>query len=125
MHVRWRRGLMACREGREKLIYVSHFLRCRPAIACSLSHPFRTSQTIRPISTSCCKLYMTSFWTMPSSAAPHVNARCPQYPGSTVKRFPVPDDKVDWNQSWPQYNPVTYTDPSVLKKPAWADPDIG
>lgn len=62
---------------------------------------------------------------MPSPAAPHVKARCPQYPGSKVKRFTVPDDKVDWCQCWPQYNPVNYTDPSVLKKPIWADPDIG
>lgn len=62
---------------------------------------------------------------MPSSAAPHVKSRCPQYPGSTIKRFPVPDDKVDWNQSWPQYDPVSYTAPSVLKKPVWADPETG
>ncbi|XP_049418102.1 ADP-ribose pyrophosphatase, mitochondrial isoform X2 [Epinephelus fuscoguttatus] len=94
----------------------------RSAISCSSSHPFRT---IRPISASCCHLYTTSVRTMPSSAAPHVKSRCPQYPGSKVKRLLVPDDKVDWSQSWPQYNPVSHTDPSVLKKPAWADPDIG
>ncbi|XP_051243223.1 ADP-ribose pyrophosphatase, mitochondrial isoform X2 [Dicentrarchus labrax] len=62
---------------------------------------------------------------MPSSAAPHVQSRCPVYPGSKIKRFPVPDDKVHWSQDWPQYNPVSYTDPAVLRKPAWADPDIG
>lgn len=63
---------------------------------------------------------------MATSALPlHVKSRCPQYPGSKVRRFPVPDDKVDWSQSWPQYSPVNYTDPSVLKKPVWADPEIG
>ncbi|KAM9346517.1 ADP-ribose pyrophosphatase, mitochondrial [Symphorus nematophorus] len=97
----------------------------RSAVSCSSSHPFRTSQTIKPISTSSCNLYMASVRTMPSSAMLHIKSRCPQYPGSKVKRFTVPDDKVDWSHSWPQYNPVSYTDPSVLKKPAWADPDIG
>lgn len=62
---------------------------------------------------------------MPSSAAPHTKSRCPQYPGSKVERFPVPDDKVDWSQNWLQYNPVSHTDPAVLKMPEWADPDIG
>ncbi|KAM4531925.1 ADP-ribose pyrophosphatase, mitochondrial isoform 2-T2 [Odontesthes bonariensis] len=98
----------------------------RSAISCSSSHPGGASKNIRPNPASCCNLYMTSVGTMPSSAAaPHVKARCTQYPGSTVKRFPVPDDKVDWSQLWPQYNPVSYTAPSILKKPAWADPDIG
>ncbi|XP_061567991.1 ADP-ribose pyrophosphatase, mitochondrial isoform X2 [Cololabis saira] len=62
---------------------------------------------------------------MPSSAAPHVKSRCAQYPGSTVTRSAVPDDKVDWSVSWPEYDPVCYTAPSVLNKPQWADPDIG
>lgn len=63
---------------------------------------------------------------MTSSAAPlHVKSRCPEYPQSKVRRFPVPDDKVDWSQNWPQYSPVNYTAPSVLKKPVWADPEIG
>ncbi|XP_041868409.1 ADP-ribose pyrophosphatase, mitochondrial [Melanotaenia boesemani] len=97
----------------------------RSAISCSPSHPFR-SKNIGPISSSCLNFYMTSVWKMPSSVAvPHVKSRCPQYPGSTIKRFPVPDDKVDWSQDWPQYHPVSYTAPSVLNKPAWADPDIG
>ncbi|XP_039681142.1 ADP-ribose pyrophosphatase, mitochondrial [Perca fluviatilis] len=97
----------------------------RSAISCLSSHPFRTSQTTRPISTSFCNLYTTSVQTMPSSSAPHVKSRCLEYPGSKIQRFLVPDDKVDWSQNWPQYNPVSYTDPSVLNKPAWADPDIG
>ncbi|KAM3598841.1 uncharacterized protein V6R79_023208 [Siganus canaliculatus] len=93
----------------------------RPAISCPASHLSGTCQTLRPISTSCYNLYMT----MPSSTVPHAKSRCPLYPGSKIKRFPVPDDKVDWSQNWPQYTPVNYTDPSVLKKPAWADPEIG
>ncbi|XP_036945733.1 ADP-ribose pyrophosphatase, mitochondrial isoform X1 [Acanthopagrus latus] len=93
--------------------------RVRPGVACSASHLF--SQTIRSISIGCCNLHAT----MPSSAAPHVKSRCPQYPGSKIKRFAVPDDKVDWSQNWPQYSPVSYTDESVLKNPVWADPEIG
>ncbi|CAG5897620.1 unnamed protein product, partial [Menidia menidia] len=93
---------------------------------CSSSQPARTKVNIIPKSASGCNLYMTSVGTMPSSAAaPHVKARCPQYPNSTVKRCPVPDDMVDWSQKWPQYKPVCYTAPPVLKKPVWADPDIG
>lgn len=120
-------SLLQGRQGELHLldVHVSNFFPCRPAISCSSSHPFRTSQAIRPVSASSCNLYTTSVRTMPSSAEPHVKSRCPQYPGSQVKRFPVPDDKVDWSQDWPQYNPVSYTDPSVVKKPAWADPEIG
>jgi len=91
--------------------YVSYFFPCRPAIS--------------TISSSCFNLYTTSVWTMPSHAAPHVKSRCPEYPGSKIKRFLVPDDKMGWSQSWPQYNPVSHTDPLVEKKPVWADPDIG
>uniref|UniRef100_A0A672KSG6 ADP-ribose pyrophosphatase, mitochondrial-like n=1 Tax=Sinocyclocheilus grahami TaxID=75366 RepID=A0A672KSG6_SINGR len=39
--------------------------------------------------------------------------------------FPVPDDKVDWDTDWPQYSPVNYAAPTALKKPVWADPEIG
>lgn len=94
----------------------------RPAISCSPASPFRTSQTVRYIATSYCN---QSFQAMPSSAAPHVKSRSPLYGGSKVKRFPVPNDKVPWTQTWPQYSPVSYTDPGVAKKPQWADPDIG
>ncbi|XP_069005860.1 ADP-ribose pyrophosphatase, mitochondrial isoform X1 [Embiotoca jacksoni] len=97
----------------------------RPAISCSPFHLFTTSKTIRPISTSFCNLDLNSIRIMPSSAAPHTKSRCPLYAASKVKRLPVPDDKVDWSKKWPQYAPVSYTDPSVLKKPTWADPDIG
>ncbi|KAK7167570.1 hypothetical protein R3I94_001839 [Phoxinus phoxinus] len=59
------------------------------------------------------------------STVAHIKARCPVYPGSDTSRFPVPDDKVDWKTDWPQYYPVNYTAPTVLKKPVWADPEIG
>ncbi|KAG7505697.1 ADP-ribose pyrophosphatase, mitochondrial [Solea senegalensis] len=95
------------------------------AISCSSSHPFRTSHAIRTISSSCCYRYMTSVCTMPPSTVPHKNSRCLEYPGSKIKRFPVPDANVDWSQNWPQYKPVSHSDPVLAKKPAWADPDIG
>ena len=41
-----------------------------------------------------------------------------------VARLPVPDDKVPWGVSWPDYRPVAYTSPVVLKSPVWADPDF-
>ncbi|KAI1884672.1 hypothetical protein AGOR_G00228830 [Albula goreensis] len=59
------------------------------------------------------------------SSAPHTKARCPLYPGSDTRRFPVLDDKLKWEIKWAEYKPVNYTAPSVLKKPVWADPDIG
>ncbi|KAM6957258.1 ADP-ribose pyrophosphatase, mitochondrial [Aplochiton taeniatus] len=67
---------------------------------------------------------MSSTTTMPILAH-HLKSRCPQYPGSEIQRFPVPNDKVDWQIEWPQYTPVNYTAPAVLKKPTWADPEIG
>ena len=62
-----------------------------------------------------------------STVAPplHLKSRCQPYPGSQIKRFPVPDDKVDWSKVWPQYLPVQHTDPNVASRPTWADPDLG
>ena len=55
----------------------------------------------------------------------HEKARCPIYPRTTdVLRFPVPDNKVSWRTDYPQYKPVDYTAPSVLKQPVWADVDV-
>ena len=54
----------------------------------------------------------------------HVKARWETYPNSDVKRFPVPDGKVPWSMSWPEYVPVEYTNPKVLAGPVWADPEI-
>ena len=55
----------------------------------------------------------------------HVKCRG-DYPGAppTIKRFPVPDDKVSWDVPFPEYKPVDYTAPVVAAKPVWADPDI-
>ncbi|CAH8517792.1 unnamed protein product [Schistosoma intercalatum] len=53
----------------------------------------------------------------------HVKCRNSPYPRtSDIQRYPVPDDKVSWNLSWPEYHPVAYTAPGISKKP-WADPD--
>ena len=58
-----------------------------------------------------------------ATVALHTKARQAEYLGG-VRRFPVPDDKVQWSVDWPEYQPVDYTAPSVLKGPVWADPDI-
>lgn len=63
--------------------------------------------------------------TLRMASPAHIKARCAVYPGSDTHRFPVPDDKVDWETDWPQYSPVNYTAPAVLKKPVWADLEIG
>ncbi|XP_069042396.1 ADP-ribose pyrophosphatase, mitochondrial isoform X2 [Lepisosteus oculatus] len=63
-------------------------------------------------------------WAM-SEPPVHVRARCPLYPGSEVQRLPVPDQRVPWDREWPQYSPPTYTAPTVLRQPVWADPEIG
>jgi hypothetical protein len=41
-----------------------------------------------------------------------------------VARAPIPDNKVSWTVEWPDYKPVDYTSPRVLKGPVWADPDF-
>ncbi|XP_036395897.1 transient receptor potential cation channel subfamily M member 2 [Megalops cyprinoides] len=38
----------------------------------------------------------------------HVNARRFRYPGSTVERFPVPEEKVPWEVEFDSYSPPTY-----------------
>ncbi|XP_001623658.2 ADP-ribose pyrophosphatase, mitochondrial isoform X2 [Nematostella vectensis] len=53
----------------------------------------------------------------------HTKARTSVYPGSNLQRFPVPDNLVTWKEPFPNYTPVDYTAPSVLKRPVWADPD--
>ncbi|KAJ7389832.1 Transient receptor putative cation channel sub M member 2 [Desmophyllum pertusum] len=54
----------------------------------------------------------------------HHKARATPYPQCAEKRFGVPDDKVPWEVEFPDYSPVDYTAPVVLKKPPWADPDL-
>ncbi|XP_030649806.1 ADP-ribose pyrophosphatase, mitochondrial [Chanos chanos] len=88
-----------------------------------LPYPVCSLETCKAISSSARSLCATSSTIMPSLL--HVKARCPLYPGSDTRRFPVPDDKVKWETEWPEYSPVNYTAPIVLKRPVWADPDIG
>jgi len=63
----------------------------------------------------------------PSSAPPLVNVKCRNglYPNSeSVNRFTVPDSAVPWDIELPNYTPVDYTSPVVVKGPVWADPPI-
>lgn len=55
----------------------------------------------------------------------HIKCRNNIYPRTEGKviRFPVPDDKVDWNSSYNTYNPTVFTSRSVIGQP-WADPDM-
>ncbi|XP_071850112.1 ADP-ribose pyrophosphatase, mitochondrial-like isoform X2 [Apostichopus japonicus] len=61
---------------------------------------------------------------MATTTGVHTKARSSPYPGSTVNRTTVPDDKVDWSAEWKDYSPVEYTAPSVKAGPVWADVDI-
>ena len=40
-----------------------------------------------------------------------------------IRRFPVPDDKLDWKIQWDQYDPPNFNAPHI-KGQSWADPDI-
>uniref|UniRef100_A0A1B6JXX1 Nudix hydrolase domain-containing protein n=2 Tax=Homalodisca liturata TaxID=320908 RepID=A0A1B6JXX1_9HEMI len=55
----------------------------------------------------------------------HIKCRNALYPRSNdlVQRFPVPDDKVNWDIKWEEYNPVDFTAP-FIKNQIWADPEI-
>ena len=57
-------------------------------------------------------------------AAMHIKARTPEYSGTHVKRFPVPDEFVDWKMSNPDYKPVDYTADKIINKPPYADPEV-
>ncbi|XP_030829332.1 transient receptor potential cation channel subfamily M member-like 2 isoform X2 [Strongylocentrotus purpuratus] len=54
----------------------------------------------------------------------HKKSRASPYPGTAMRRFPVPDDKVPWETAFPLYTPVRYTHRSVEKGPHWADIDL-
>lgn len=54
----------------------------------------------------------------------HVHSRHSPYPKSNQQRYPVPDFLVDWQESFPGYDPPLYTAQEVEAMPAWADPDI-
>ncbi|KAM8825487.1 ADP-ribose pyrophosphatase, mitochondrial [Synchiropus picturatus] len=96
----------------------------RPALVCPTLHPLQGPAHRKPLTLTSCSSCTTGGGGMPSAAPAHVKSRSPVYPGSTVKRLPVSDAQVDWSHSWPQYQPVQYTDPSAMNKP-WSDPDIG
>lgn len=54
----------------------------------------------------------------------HKKCRNSAYPRSSdlIKRFPVPDDKVSWDEKWEEYYPVQFTD-SYVKNQLWSDLD--
>lgn len=60
-----------------------------------------------------------------SVAATILNRTCRNnvYPKSEVKRFPVPDQYVQWSVPFKDYSPTTYTAPHIASQ-IWADPDI-
>ncbi|RXM32084.1 Transient receptor potential cation channel subfamily M member 2 [Acipenser ruthenus] len=45
----------------------------------------------------------------------HLNARQLLYPASSVKRFPVPDEKVPWEVQFDAYSPTIYNSDSVSR----------
>ena len=40
-----------------------------------------------------------------------------------VQRFPVPEAKIPWSESWTDYSPVEFT-AEFVKEAVWADPDM-
>lgn len=54
----------------------------------------------------------------------HTKALTSVYPGTDVKRFPVPPEFVDWKVPFPEYKPVDYTSGHILQRPPYADPEI-
>jgi len=39
-------------------------------------------------------------------------------------RFPVQENQIVWEASYPEYDPDDFTMPHILKGPVWADPNI-
>ncbi|CAN8021972.1 unnamed protein product [Ixodes persulcatus] len=58
-----------------------------------------------------------------SAMRAHFKCRNAAYPATSVKRFNVPDDKVDWSVDWPDYSPPSFSIPGLKSKP-WADPEL-
>jgi len=54
----------------------------------------------------------------------HTKCRNALYPGSSIQRFLIPDDRVSWDAAFPDYSPLHYTADVVASKPAWADADF-
>lgn len=42
-----------------------------------------------------------------------------------VQRTEVPDNKVEWSETFEGYTPSLFTAPHILAKPVYADPEIG
>lgn len=56
--------------------------------------------------------------------SPHIKCRGGAYPRSSILRFPVPDDKINWTVEYPEYEPPFYTAASIHGQP-WADLKTG
>ncbi|XP_065336342.1 ADP-ribose pyrophosphatase, mitochondrial [Cloeon dipterum] len=58
-----------------------------------------------------------------TSGMSHTKCRSEFYArtNNTVRRFPVPLGKVNWEVPYPEYKPTHYTSEHVLKSPPWAD----
>ena len=69
----------------------------------------------------CYPLFSAGFVMMMDS---HYKCRNQPYVNSPVRRFPVPDDKVNWSVKWSQYKPVLFTTERVQSMPVWADYDV-
>ena len=53
----------------------------------------------------------------------HTKCRNSIYPKSTIERFFVPNDFVNFDTNFPDYNPPNYT-ADFIKRASWADPDV-
>ncbi|CAN7997488.1 unnamed protein product, partial [Ixodes hexagonus] len=58
-----------------------------------------------------------------SAMRTHIKCRNALYPATTVQRFNVPDDKVDWSVNWPDYRPPSFSITGLKSRP-WADPEL-
>ncbi|XP_052091142.1 transient receptor potential cation channel subfamily M member-like 2 isoform X5 [Mytilus californianus] len=48
-------------------------------------------------------------------------SRIVNYGGTSIKKFPVPEDMASWEITWSEYKPVYYEAPEVKANPSWAD----
>lgn len=53
----------------------------------------------------------------------HVQCRNQNYPGTSISRFHVPDNKVDWNSDWPGYETQVYWNEETEELYTLYDPD--
>lgn len=59
-----------------------------------------------------------------SSLMKHLKCINSIYPNSEIQRFPVPEEKVSWDEDYLEYKPIFYESP-VLAGKEWADSAIG